>query len=123
MTRKSLRVCIYAVLVCLFGLPLAGSAANPQPLGSEVQVNTNNLSQLHNPAAAFDGAGHSLMVWENDLLGLRGRLYDSAGNALGNELSLVPNVAWSVMPGIAAPVFPTVTAIVFLRARNFLLRS
>src|ERR1700732_1774814 len=96
--RESRWICAAAVLVCLLGLPLAGSAASPQLLGAEVQVNTNGLSQLHNPAAAFDGAGHSLVVWENDLLGVRGRLYDAAGHALGNELPLVGNVAWSVLP-------------------------
>jgi hypothetical protein len=123
MTRKSLRVCIAAALfcLCLFGLPLAGSATNPQLLGSEVQINTNDLSQLHNPAAAFDGAGHALIVWENDLLGLRGRLYDAAGNALGNELPLVANVAWSVLPGTAPVVFHRDPAIVFLPSGNFLL--
>jgi hypothetical protein len=121
MTRKSRWVCAFAVLVCLLGLPLAGSAANPQLLGSEVQVNTNDLAQLHNPAAAFDGAGHSLVVWENDLLGVRGRLYDAAGNALGKELSLVANVAWSVLPGIAPVVFHHNPAVVFLPSGNFLL--
>jgi hypothetical protein len=120
-TRESHWICAAAVLVCLLGLPLAGSAATPQLLGSEVQVNTNGLSQLHNPAAAFDGTGRSLVVWENDLLGLRGRLYDAAGNALGNELSLVGNVAWSVLPGTAPVVFHRNPAIVFLPTGNFLL--
>ena len=120
-SQESRWICAAAVLVCLLGLPLAGSAASPQLLGAEVQVNTNGLSQLHNPAAAFDGAGHSLVVWENDLLGVRGRLYDAAGHALGNELPLVGNVAWSVLPGIAPVVFHRNPAIVFLPSGNFLL--
>ncbi|HEV3077149.1 MAG TPA: hypothetical protein VHB47_22195, partial [Thermoanaerobaculia bacterium] len=66
-SQESRWICAAAVLVCLLGMPLAGSAASPQLLGAEVQVNTNGLSQLHHPAAAFDGAGHSLVVWENDL--------------------------------------------------------
>ena len=124
MTSKSREphwICAAAVLVCLLGLPLAASAATPQLLGSEVQVNTNGLSQLHNPAAAFDGTGRSLVVWENDLLGVRGRLYGAAGNPLGSELSLVGNVAWSVLPGIAPVVFHRNPAIVFLPSGNFLL--
>ena len=121
MKWKSRWVCTFAVLVCLLGLPLAGSAATPRLLGSEVEVNTNNLAQMHNPAAAFDGAGHSLVVWENDLLGVRGRLYDAAGNALGKELSLVGNVAWSVLPGTAPVVFHHSPAVVFLPSGNFLL--
>jgi hypothetical protein len=121
MTRKSRWVCAFAVLVCLLGLPLAGNAASPQFAGSEVEVNTNDLAQMHNPAAAFDGAGHSLVVWENDLLGVRGRLYDAAGNALGSELSLVSNVAWSVLPGTAPVVFHHNPAVVFLPSGNFLL--
>jgi hypothetical protein len=114
-------ICAATVLVCLLGLPLAGSAATPQLIGSEVQVNTNGLSQLHNPSAAFDASGRSLVVWENDLLGVRGRLYDSAGKPLGNELALVGNVAWSVLPGIAPVVFHRNPAIVFLPSGNFLL--
>ncbi|HVR09871.1 MAG TPA: hypothetical protein VMW75_17640 [Thermoanaerobaculia bacterium] len=102
-------------------LPLAGAASSPQLVGSEIQVNTNNLAELHNPAAAFDGAGHTMVVWENDLLGVRGRLYDGAGNALGSELSLVANASWSVLPGIAPVTFHRDPAIVFLPSGNFLL--
>ncbi|HYL04990.1 MAG TPA: hypothetical protein VE075_03060, partial [Thermoanaerobaculia bacterium] len=102
-------------------LPLASAASSPQLVGSEIQVNTNNLAELHNPAAAFDGAGHTMVVWENDLLGVRGRLYDGAGNALGNELSLVANASWSVLPGIAPVTFHRDPAIVFLPSGKFLL--
>src|ERR1700688_5087548 len=121
MKWKSRWVCTFAVLVCLLGLPLAGSAATPRLLGSEVEVNTNNLAQMHNPGAAFEGAGPPLVVWENDLLGVGGRLYDAAGNALGKELSLVGNVAWSVLPGTAPVVFHHSPAVVFLPSGNFLL--
>jgi hypothetical protein len=121
MTQKSRWVCAFAVLACLLALPLAGAAASPQLVGSEIQVNTNNLSQLHNPAAAFDGAGHAMVVWENDLLGVRGRLYDGAGTPLGSELSLVANASWSVLPGIAPVTFHRDPAIAFLPSGNFLL--
>src|SRR5258708_18957951 len=48
----------------------------------------------------------------------RSRLYDAAGNALGSELSLVANVAWSVLPGIAPVVFHRNPAIAFLRSEE-----
>ncbi len=122
MTQRSCWVCAFAVLACLLALPLAGAAASsPQVVGSEIQVNTNNLAQLRHPAAAFDGAGHAMVVWENDLLGVRGRLYDGAGKALGKELSLVSNASWSVLPGIAPVTFHRDPAIVFLPSGNFLL--
>jgi hypothetical protein len=121
MRQKSCWVCAFAVLTCLLALPPAGAASSPQLTGAEIQVNTNNLAQLHNPAAAFDGAGHSMVVWENDLLGVRGRLYDGAGKALGSELSLVANASWSVLPGIAPVTFHRDPAIVFLPSGNFLL--
>lgn len=121
MTQKSCWVCALVVLACLLALPLSAAAAGPQLTGSEIQVNTNNLSQLHNPAAAFDSAGRSMVVWENDLLGVRGRLYDAAGKPLGNELSLVANASWSVLPGIAPVTFHRDPAVVFLPTGNVLL--
>jgi hypothetical protein len=121
MTEKSRWICAFAALVCLMALPLAGAAASPTPVGSEIQVNTENLSQVHHPVAAFDASGHSLVVWENDLLGLRGRYYDNAGNPLGSELALVANAAWSVLPGTAPVTFHRDPAIAFLPSGNFLL--
>src|ERR1700740_1449466 len=105
MTQQSGWVRALVVLVGLLALPLAGAASNPQPVGAEFQVNTLNLSQLHNPAAAFDAAGHAMVVWENDLLGIRGRLYDAAGKPLSGELALVANASWSVLPGTAPVTF------------------
>jgi hypothetical protein len=121
MKQKSRLFCAFAVLVCLLALPVAGAASNPQVVGSEIQVNTNNASQLHHPVAAFDAAGRSIVVWENDLLGLRGRLYDAAGQPLGSELSLVANASWSVLPGTAPVTFHRDPAVVFLPSGDFLL--
>jgi hypothetical protein len=113
----------FAVLACLVALPVAAAASTPQPTGSEFQVNTNHASQLHHPVAAFDAAGRSMVVWENDLLGLRGRLYDASGKPVGSELSLVANVPWSVLPGIAPVTFHRDPAIAFLPSGDFLLAS
>jgi hypothetical protein len=121
MKQKSRLFCAFTVLACLAALPLAAAASNPQLIGSEILVNTNNASQLRHPVAAFDAAGRSMVVWENDLLGLRGRLYDASGKPVGNELSLVANAAWSVLPGTAPVTFHRDPAIVFLPSGDFLL--
>jgi hypothetical protein len=121
MKQKSRLFCALAVLAGLLALPVAGAASNPQLVGSEIQVNTNNASQLHHPVAAFDAAGRSMVVWENDLLGLRGRLYDASGQPVGSELSLVANAAWSVLPGTAPVTFHRDPAAVFLPSGDFLL--
>lgn len=121
MKQKTRLFCAFAVLACLVALPVAAAASNPQPTGSEIQVNTNNASQLHHPVAAFDAAGRSMVVWENDLLGLRGRLYDASGKAVGSELSLVANASWSVLPGTAPVTFHRDPAVVFLPSGDFLL--
>jgi hypothetical protein len=121
MTQKSRLVCLFAVLACLLVVPLCSAAPNPQVVGSEIKVNTNNDSLLHNPAVAFDASGRSMVVWENDLLGIRGRLYDASGNALGSELALVANAAWSALPGTAPVTFHRDPAITFLPSGDFLL--
>src|SRR5258708_6172176 len=121
MTQKSRLVCLFAVLACLLVVPLCSAAPNPQVVGSEIKVNTNNDSLLHNPAVAFDASGRSMVVWENDLLGVRGRLYDASGNALGSELALVANAAWSALPGTAPVTFHRDPAITFLPSGDFLL--
>jgi hypothetical protein len=121
MTRKSRLVCVFAVLACFLVLPLCSASPNPQIVGSEIQVNVNNDSQVHNPAVAFDAFGRSMVVWENDLLGVRGRLYDASGAPLGNELALVANAAWSALPGTAPVTFHRDPAIAFLPSGDFVL--
>jgi hypothetical protein len=121
MTRKSRLVCALALLASLSVLPLSSAAAGPQPVGSEIQVNTNTVSQVRNPAAAFDASGRAMVVWENDFLGVRGRLYDASGKPVGDELSLVANVPWSTLPGIAPVTLHRDPAIAFLPSGDFLL--
>lgn len=112
---------IVAVLGGLVALP-AGAAAPVRRVGGvERVVNTNTMSQVHNPVAAWNAQGQAMVVWENDLLGLRGRLYDASGKPLSGEMDLVPNAAWSVLPGTAPVVFHLDPAIVFLPSGDFLL--
>jgi hypothetical protein len=121
MTRKSRLVCAFGVLASLSVLPLSSAAASPQPLGSEIQVNTNTVSQVRNPAAAYDASGRAMVVWENDVLGVRGRLFDATGKPVGDELSLVANVPGPLLPGIAPVTFNRDPAIAFLPSGDFLL--
>ncbi|HEX4966090.1 MAG TPA: hypothetical protein VF173_35095 [Thermoanaerobaculia bacterium] len=73
--------------------------AQPQLAGAEFRVNGTTNSVLHNPAAAFRADGTSLVVWEDELAGLRGRFYDGNGNPVGAELALVAN---QKLPGLPA---------------------
>jgi hypothetical protein len=121
MTTKSRSFCIFAGLALLVALPVCSAASTLNSAGAQLQVNTNSMSQVRNPVAAYDSTGRSMVVWENDLLGLRGRLFDAAGNPLGNEISLAANAAWSVLPGTSPVTFHRDPAIAFLPSGDFLL--
>src|SRR6202035_3914723 len=75
-------------------LPLVGE---PNVPGGEFRVNqtTTLIRQMH-PTAAFDGAGNSLLVWEHEVAGIKGRFFGADGVAAGSELTLVANSAVSV---------------------------
>jgi len=120
MTRMSRWLVVFTVLSALLALPLCGMATTPQVAGAELQVNTNTSSQVHNPVAAYDAAGRSIVVWENDLLGVRGRLYSASGQPVGAEMSLAANAAWSVLPGSGPVVFHHDPAVAFLPNGDFL---
>jgi len=118
---NSRSLCAFAVVVGLLALPVCSAASALKSTGSQLQVNTNTLSQVRNPVAAFDAAGRSMVVWENDFLGLRGRLFDASGQPIGGELSLAANAAWSVLPGTSPVTFHRDPAITFLPSGDFLL--
>ncbi len=63
----------------------------PRPVGSEIRVNSNTESKQRNPVAAVHPSGRSIVVWENDKYGLRGRFFTRSGEAAGAELGLVAN--------------------------------
>jgi hypothetical protein len=121
MTRKPRLVCAFGVLASLLALPWCSAAGVPRPVGSEIQVNTNTVSQVRNPVAAFDASGRTMVVWENELLGLRGRLFDASGKPVGDEVSLVANVPWSALPGTAQVTLNHEPALAFLPSGDFLL--
>src|SRR5262245_33043617 len=70
----------------------------PRPVGDEFRVNANTAYKQRNPAAAFNGGGSALVVWENDRGGLRGRIYGRDGSPQTGELALVANQTLSRIP-------------------------
>jgi hypothetical protein len=111
----------FVLFAGLLALPVCSSAATLEVSGAEHVINSNTSSQVHNPVAAFNAQGQAMVVWENDLLGLRGRLYGADGTALGSEVPLVANAAWSALPGTAPVIFHRDPAILFLPSGDFLL--
>lgn len=102
----------------LLAAPLA---ALPNVPGAEQRVNQReNLSQ-RNPVAAFFPSGASLVVWENNLVGLQGRLFDAAGRLAGGELTLVANNALTTVPSAGDVVLRKSPAIAPLPSGRFLL--
>ena len=61
------------------------------PTGAEFVVNTTTSGSQTEPDVAIDGTGAALVVWQSDHTGnleIRGRTYDAAGTAAGNEVAL-----------------------------------
>jgi hypothetical protein len=105
-------------LALLAAVPLLGE---PRPLGTEFRVNGNVESKQRNPAAAFNAGGGSLVVWENDRNGLRGRFYGRDGAPLSGELALVANQKLPGVPANGVEVMRKDPAVAFLPGGEFLL--
>lgn len=65
------------------------ATAEIQPVGSEIRVNKSNDFKQRNPVAAFAPSGTALVVWENDVNGIRGVFQRLDGTAASAELVLV----------------------------------
>jgi hypothetical protein len=105
-------------------LPLALAAplhAGPPTVGTEVHVNLSSDFKPHNPVAAFDNAGRSLVVWENEETGLRGRFFARDGSPLGTELALVRNQTLPSIPAHGNVVTRKEPAVTFLTNGSFFL--
>ena len=85
-----------SAVAVLAALPAFG---DPHPVGSDFRVNGNTVSKQRNPVAAMAPSGRSLVVWENDKLGLRGRFFNRDGSPASGELALV---AHQKLPGVPA---------------------
>jgi hypothetical protein len=104
----------------MFTLALPAWSA-PQALGSEFRVDSSASQQQRNPTAAFNGAGGGLVVWEDELVGLRGRFVDAGGNAVGAELALVDSQLLPQVPGDGPVVNRFDASVAFLPTGEFVL--
>ncbi|HYG64835.1 MAG TPA: hypothetical protein VEL74_19800, partial [Thermoanaerobaculia bacterium] len=87
-----------AATFALLPVLAAPAFAGPRPVGPEFRVNlTSEFKQL-NPQAAYNNAGQALVVWENPQHGIRGIYYNSNGQPVGAEMSLVPNQTLGAIP-------------------------
>jgi len=112
------RTCTLSALALAMALPVL---AQPQRVGNEFVVNSNTQSKQHNPVAAFAPSGGSVIVWENEVNGLRGQLYAKDGSKAGTELGLVANQNLASLPGEGTVVTRRDPAVGFLGAGDMLL--
>lgn len=110
-------------LTALALLPVASAPllGQPRPVGSEFRVNANTESKQHNPVAAFNASGNSMVVWENEKNGLRGRFYSRDGAPLTAELGLVANQKLTSIPSSGLEIVRKDPAVAFLASGDFLL--
>jgi hypothetical protein len=116
-SKPSLWLAAPALLLAT-AVPMLGQ---PRPVGNEFRVNSVTVSKQHNPVAAFNAAGDSLVVWENDQDGLRGRFYAPDGSALTAELGLVANQVLTTVPSQGTQIIRKDPAVAFLPSGEFLL--
>ncbi|HKI01980.1 MAG TPA: hypothetical protein VKK31_08375 [Thermoanaerobaculia bacterium] len=106
-------------ITLLFVSSVAGWA-QPDLVGSEFQVNQNRDSNQLKPVVAFSPAGHSLIVWENDLHGIMGRFYDRNGSPMSAEITLVANQTLPSLPASGEISIRTEPALIYLPNGEFL---
>jgi len=109
---------IAAILVAGAALP-ARAAIVPQ--GDDFRVNVDYQNHQKDPVAASDAQGNTLVVWQNDLDGLRGRLFTAAGAPLSSELALVDNQNLPTIPAHGVVVTRRDPAAVFVPSGDFML--
>jgi hypothetical protein len=93
----------------------------PQVAGAEFRVNGVTNSILHNPAVAFSGNGNSIVIWQDEQAGLRGRFFDNSGNALSDELQLVANQKLQGLPAHGIEVVRQDASVAFLASGELVL--
>jgi hypothetical protein len=111
------------LLLGLAALVLAAPlAALPKAQGSELRVNSPSAPSLErHPVAAFDAAGNSLVVWEDEKGGLVGRFFTADGNPRGAAQALVANRLPETLPYQAQVGIQKDVSISFLPAGQFFL--
>jgi len=99
-------------------------AALPKAQGVELRVNSTSAtlpSIERHPVAAFDAAGNSLVVWEDDKGGLLGRSFGADGVARGPAQTLVANLIPTTLPYQAQVAIQKQASIAFLPSGQFFL--
>lgn len=71
---------------------------NGAAVGTEIQVNTSNMSDQHSPAVAGLNDGGYVVVWKSEApdnsFGICAQRFDAAGNAVGGEIAMVGSDNW-----------------------------
>lgn len=116
-TRRS----TWTSLIALLPLLAAPLAAEPSIPGAEQRVNERRNLTQRNPVAAFAASGSSLVVWENDLVGLEARRYNRDGSADGPELTLVANQRLASIPASGEIALRKEPALAMFPSGDFLL--
>ena len=117
MRSKPVQWLMAAALLSTISVP---GWAQPELVGGEFQVNQNDKLRQLEPQAAFNPAGNSLIVWENDRFGILGRAYDRNGNPLTEELTLVANQNLVGIPARGNVTVRKEPALVHLTGNEFL---
>lgn len=118
MKSKSAPLVALALMVLLPAL----AWSEPRPTGSEFRVNRSTGAQHRNSAAAFEAGGtRALVVWQNDMTGLRARFVGRDGSPLGDELGLVANTSIPGLPFQGEVTTRKEPSVGFLPSGDFLL--
>lgn len=115
MRSKPVQWLMAAALLSTIAIP---GWAQPELVGGEFKVNQNSLRQLK-PQVAFSPSGTSLIVWENERLGILGRVYDRSGNPRTPELVLAANDRMPI-PSIGKVTIRKEPALAYLPGGEFL---
>ena len=118
-TRRPLR--LLCVLASCAPLAAGPAAAAVEPTTSEIQIARVPNRELKTPRAALSPTGAALVVWEEEISGLRGAYVGRDGALLGPVMVLQQSTQFASLPA-AGEVFehqsPTVA---FLPGGDFLL--
>ncbi len=112
---------LWLIALTLLPAMAAPVLGQPRPVGEEFRVNGTTDFKQRNPVAAFSSGGSSLVVWENDRAGLRGRLFNRDGSPQSAELSLVANQTLPRVPARGTEIIRKEPAVAFLSSGEFLL--
>jgi hypothetical protein len=99
----------------------SGLAAETRSSGAELRVSPAGDARLRAPVAAWTGADRALVVWDNEISGLRGRYLGVDGTPQSAEFGLVANQNLASIPGSGTVVSRKDAAVVPLAGGDFFL--